>query len=162
VNDIFVVDTAGNRRMIIGGPGVQRNPRFSPDGRWIAYESLETGEANIYVQPWPALDRKWPISTGGGREPLWGPRGEELFYRTGNKVMAVPVGSGTDFQAGAPRELFQGRFWSEPSGDYSYDISPDGRRFLMIEPDTTERTEVRVIVNWGTELEQLLRSRERQ
>ena len=162
VNDIFVVDTAGNRRMIIGGPGVQRNPRFSPDGRWIAYESLETGEPNVYVQPWPALDRKWPISTGGGREPLWAPGGRELFYRTGNKVMAVAVGSGTDFQAGTPRELFHGRFWSEPSGDYSYDISPDGRRFLMIAPDTTERTEVRVIVNWGTELEQLLRTRERQ
>jgi serine/threonine-protein kinase len=159
VNDIFVVDTAGKRRMIIGGPGAQRNPRFSPDGRWIAYESLETGELNIYVQPWPALDRKWPISTAGGREPVWGPNGRELFYRNGGAVMVVDVGSGPEFHAGVPRELFRGRFWNESSGDYCYDISPDGRRFFMIQPDTTEHTEVHVIVNWGTELEQILRNR---
>ena len=160
--DIYVADTAGTRRQIIGGPGIQRNARFSPDGRWIAYESLENGPPNIYVQPWPALDRKWPISTDGGREPLWGPYGRELFYRSGDKVMLVEAGAGADFQASAARILFQGLFWTEPSGDYSYDIAPDGRRFLMMQPDTTERTEIRVIMNWGAELEQLLQRREQE
>ena len=76
--------------------------------------------------------------------------------------MAVEVSPGVVFHSGVPRELFHGRFWTEPSGDYSYDIAPDGRRFLMMEPDTTERTEMRVVMNWGVELEQLLRRGERE
>jgi serine/threonine-protein kinase len=161
-NDIHVVDTAGNARMIIGGPGIQRNARFSPDGRWIVYESLENGPPNIYLQRWPELDRKLPVSTDGGREPVWAPSGRELFYRRGDAMMIVEVGAGPEPEISAPRVLFRGSFWTEPSGDTGYDISPDGRRFLMMEPDTSERTEIRVILNWQTELERLLRDRPRQ
>lgn len=161
-NDIHVVDTAGNARMIIGGPGIQRNGRFSPDGRWIAYESLENGPPNIYLQRWPGLDRKRPVSTDGGREPVWGPNGRELFYRRADAMMVVELGPGPDPEISTPRVLFRGAFWTEQSGDHSYDLSPDGRRFLMMEPDTSERTEIRVVLNWQERLEQVLRERERQ
>jgi Tol biopolymer transport system component len=70
-------------------PYEETAPKFSPDGQWIAYSSDETGRREIYVQPYPGPGGKWPISADGGQEPVWNARGGELFFRNGNKVMAV-------------------------------------------------------------------------
>jgi Tol biopolymer transport system component len=100
-------------------------PVFSPDGHWVAYVSNESGRSEVYVAPFPGPGGRFIISTEGGSEPRWSRDGRELFYRNGNKMMAVDVQSGSTFRAGTPRLLFE--------GDYvSYDVSPDGRRFLMI------------------------------
>ncbi len=126
-------------------------PRFSPDGRWLAYISNESGRYEIYVQPYPGPGGKWPISTEGGTEPAWNPNGRELFYRSGYKMMAVDVSTRPGFAAGKPRMLFEGRYEPTPATFPNYDVSPDGQRFLMIKPAEASEsapTQINVVLNW--------------
>jgi len=132
-------------------------PRFSPDGRWLAYISNESGRYEIYVQPFPGPGGKWQISTEGGTEPVWNRNGRELFYRSGDKMMAVEIATQPGFAAGKPRMLFEGRYELAPFPISNYDVSPDGQRFLMLKP--TEQTQVaptqiNVVLNWFEELKQ--------
>jgi serine/threonine-protein kinase len=129
-------------------------PRFSPDGRWLAYVSDESGHWEIYVQPYPGPGGKWQISTGGGTEPVWNPNGRELFYRSGEKMMAVDVATQPSFAAGKPRVLFEGQYLPTPITFPNYDVSPDGKRFLMLEESerATSATQINVVLNWFEEL----------
>jgi Tol biopolymer transport system component len=129
-------------------------PQFSPDGRWLAYISNESGRYEIYVQPYPGPGGKWQISTEGGTEPAWNPNGRELFYRSGDKMMAVDVATQPSFTAGKPRMLFEGRYEPTPATAPNYDVSPDGQRFLMLKPSETEQapTQITVVLNWFEEL----------
>jgi Tol biopolymer transport system component len=115
-------------------PAMEEQARFSPDGHWVVYRSNETGRPEVYVQPFPGPGGKWQISTEGGLEPLWSPKGNELFFRNGRKMIAVEVTTSPSFSAGTPQVLFEGRFLGPtiPLGDSA--ISPDGQRFLMLEP----------------------------
>ncbi|HXX45735.1 MAG TPA: protein kinase [Candidatus Acidoferrales bacterium] len=139
----------------------QDAPQFSPDGRWIAYASDETGRREVYVQPYPGPGGKWQISTDGGSEPQWNRNGRELFYRTADKLMAVDVSTKAGFESGKPRELFEDLYLRNGAG-YSranYDISPDGQRFLMLKPVTPEQaapTQINVVLNWTEELKRLV------
>src|SRR6266853_1468333 len=90
-------------------------PQFSPDGRWPVYISDESGRFEIYVQPYPGAGGKWQISTEGGTEPVWNPNGRELFYRSGNKMMAADIATQPNFAAGKPRVLFEGRYEPSPA-----------------------------------------------
>jgi serine/threonine-protein kinase len=131
------------------------SPMISPDGRWLAYVSDESGRDEVYVQPFPEGAGRWTISTGGGREPVWSPDGRELFYRRGNTVMAVAVTATPAFQAGRPEVLFQGRFQQGVYGSHGYDISPDGQRFLMVEPGAESALDrIHVVLDGFTHLEQ--------
>jgi eukaryotic-like serine/threonine-protein kinase len=119
--------------------------QFSPDGKWVAYESNETGRDEIYVVPYPGPGGKSQVSTDGGAQPHWNRNGRELFFRNGAKSIAVDVETGAAFRAGAPRTLFE-----KVSSDY--DVAPDGHRFLMLKPAAAETSELHVIVNWFDEL----------
>ncbi len=130
-------------------------PRFSPDGRWLAYISNESGRYEIYVQPYPGPGGKWQISTEGGTEPIWNPNGRELFYRSGDKMMAVDIATQPSFTAGKPRVLFEGRYELSPATTPNYDVSPDGQRFLMLKPAEASEaapTQINVVLNWFEEL----------
>jgi eukaryotic-like serine/threonine-protein kinase len=130
-------------------------PRFSPDGRWLAYASDESGRQDIYVQPYPGPGGKWQISTDGGTEPVWNRNGRELFYRNGNKMMAVDIATQPGFAAGKPRVLFEGPYVPTVFTAPNYDVSPDGQRFLMLKPSEQEETaptEINVVLNWFEEL----------
>jgi serine/threonine-protein kinase len=129
---------------------------FSPNGRWIAYQSDETGRFEIYVKPFEGRGRKQPVSTNGGTEPLWAPNGRELFYREGDKMMAVAVEADPEFSAARPRLLFEGRY-SRSSVLANYDITPDGQRFLLVNPGEQESalTQINVVLNWFEELKRL-------
>jgi eukaryotic-like serine/threonine-protein kinase len=130
-------------------------PCFSPDGRWIAYTSNESGRTEIYVRPYPGPGGKWQISTEGGTEPLWNPRGRELFYRNGRKMMAVDYTAQPSFSAGKPRMLFQGPYTITPRSATDYDVSPDGQRFLMLKPAAEQAPgQINVVLNWPEELKQ--------
>jgi Tol biopolymer transport system component len=132
-------------------------PRFSPDGRWLAYVSDESGRYEIYVQSYPGPGGKFQISTDGGTEPVWNPNGRELFYRTGDKMMAVDIATNPGFTAGKPRMLFEGPYAPTPATFPNYDVSPDGQRFLMLKPvEQTEAapTRINVVLNWFEELKQ--------
>jgi eukaryotic-like serine/threonine-protein kinase len=136
----------------------ESTPQFSPDGRWLAYVSDESGRKEIYVQPYPGPGGKWQISAEGGVEPLWNRNGRELFYRSGKKMMAVEISTKPSFSAGTPKMLFEGVYQllaaiSTPN----YDVSPDGQRFLMLKPVESAQaapTQINVVLNWFEELKQ--------
>ena len=130
-------------------------PRFSPDGHWLAYVSNESGRNEIYVQPYPGPGGKWQISTDGGGEPQWNSNGRELFYRTGDKMMAVEIATRPSFSAGKPRMLFEGKYQPAPFTDPNYDVAFDGQHFLMLRPSEsteTAHTQINVVPNWFEEL----------
>jgi serine/threonine-protein kinase len=107
---------------------VESAPRFSPDGRWLTYVSNESARFEIYVRPYPGPGEKSQISTEGGREPVWNPNGRELFYRSGDKMMAVDITTQPTFAAGKPRVLFEGHYLPTRGSFQNYDVSSDGQR----------------------------------
>lgn len=115
-------------------PALEGAPRFSPDGQWLAYISGESGRVEVYVQQLVGIRGKWQISMGGGVEPVWNPNGQELFYRSGNRMMAVPITTKPNFAAGQSRIVFDRQYGMSqlPNTNQAYDVSPDGQRFLMI------------------------------
>jgi len=125
--------------------------RFSPNGKWVAYCSDESGENKVYVVPFPGPGGKWQISPGGGCRPLWRRDGKELFYLSSdNKVMAAEVkASGFNFQAGAVRTLFEAR---SSNIFESYDVTGDGQRFIVVEDKGEPGTAITLFVNWDAEL----------
>ena len=132
-------------------------PQFSPDGHWLAYMSDESGRNEIYVQSYPGPGGKWQISTEGGTEPVWNRNGRELFYRVGNKMMAVEIATHPGFVPGKPRMLFEGPYVATPFTSPYYDVAPDGQRFLMLkptEPAQAAPTQINVVLNWFEELKQ--------
>jgi eukaryotic-like serine/threonine-protein kinase len=132
-------------------------PKFSPDGNWLVYVSDESGRYEIYVQPYPRPGGKLQISTEGGTEPVWNPNGRELFYRNGDKMMAVDIATQPSFAAGKPRMLFEGKYQPTPGTAPNYDVSPDGQRFLMLKPSGSAEaapTQINVVLNWFEELKQ--------
>ena len=133
----------------------QEEPTISPDGRWMAYISWESRKAEVYVRPFPEVNKgKWQVSTSGGSHPVWSPNGRELFYRYGDSLMAAAVETEPTFKPGKTEALFQGKY------DSSWDISPDGKRFLMMkEPGATTTAaggpqKINIILNWLEELKQ--------
>jgi Tol biopolymer transport system component len=129
-------------------------PEFSPDGRWVAYSSDESGREEVYVTPFPKADRKWPVSSDGGTAPAWGRQGKELLYVSpAGELMAAPVQLGAStFQAGEPQQLFR----VETAGNNSsrtFEVGPDAQRFLVLRSlEETASSPVHVVVNWLHEL----------
>jgi Tol biopolymer transport system component/predicted Ser/Thr protein kinase len=145
---------------------MEATPQISPDGRWMAYFSNESGSDEIYVRPFPEIDKdKWQVSTSGGQNPLWSPDGRELFYITFTNnvatVMAVAVDTEPMFSVGKPKVLFKGNYISGYVEGLGFDIDPNTGRFLMIKPAVTEfqRTntesrKINIVLNWDEELKQ--------
>ncbi len=154
--DLWACALEGSRtscRPLLRTPANERAPRFAPDGRWLAYVSDESGRDEVYVQPFPGPGGRWQISYSGGNEPVWSRDGRELFYRDGEKMMAVPVTTQPAFSAGSPRPLFEGDYVATRRGEAAYDISPDGRRFLMVRRDPRSAPiQLNVVLNWFEEL----------
>ncbi|MCZ6484475.1 MAG: hypothetical protein O6826_02115, partial [Acidobacteria bacterium] len=133
--------------------------KFSPDGNWIAYVSDELGLNHVYVSPYPEPNVKWLVSgEEGGEQPVWSPDGNELFYRSGDKMMVVSVQTEPTFRAGRPEVLFEGRYvrTSFIPGYQYYDISPDGQRFVMIKAAEGSTAQINVVLNWAEELKRLV------
>jgi hypothetical protein len=124
--------------------------------------STESWELQVYVQPFPAVDRGlWLVSTGGGTQPLWARNGRELFYvAPDGALMGVPVEArGSVWSAGSPMRLVEGRYFSGGEGTTvrQYDVSADGQRFLMMKEearDTNAAPSINVVQNWFEELKQ--------
>ena len=149
---------------LVNSPFAEYAANISPDGRYFAYQSTESGgRFAIYVRPYAdATQGPWQISTDGGTAPVWGRTGRELFYLDeSNALMAVPVEtSGGQFSSGRPAKVFDTKY----SGDfYSYDVTPDGRRFLMMKEsaagDRAHPPNIVVVLNWQEELKQRVLTR---
>ena len=156
--DIWVLPLEGERKpqLFLRTPFTETGPVFSPDGHWLAYRSNESGQDEIYVQPFPSTGAKWQISTKGGEEAVWAPSGRELFYRNGNQMMAVDITTEPTFTHGTPKLLFEGEYFSYGPRAV-YDVAPDGQRFLMIkESEQVSSTQIHVVLNWFEELKRLV------
>ncbi len=159
--DIWELPLSGNRqpRAILRTRFSERHPEFSPDGRWLAYASNESGRYEVYVQPYPGPGDRQPISTDGGEAPVWSRNGRELFFMTLpqgylTKMMAVPVTTGPTFMAGAPHTLFEGTYLNN-STMRLYNVAPDGSRFLLmrtVERPPLKLTQMILVQHWFEEL----------
>jgi len=127
----------------------EQGASLSPDARFLAYSSNESGRYEVYVQPFPEGAGKWGVSSGGGRRPLWRSDGKELFYLEGETLMAASVTTTPNFSAGQAKRLFES---SELGRDNGFDVSADGQRFVVVEtvkePDPPT---IRVVQNWYEE-----------
>ena len=157
--DIWVLPMEGEREPepYIQTPFDEGGAVFSPDGRRLAYASDESGRVEVYVQPFPTPGAKWQISAEGGMEPVWSRDGRELFYRNGDRMMAVDITTEPSFSAGTPKMLFEVDFEEYGGvGRAEFDVTPDGQRFLMIKAVEPEQpvTKINVVLNWFEELQQ--------
>jgi Tol biopolymer transport system component len=144
-------DSAKTR--IVSTGARNRAPALSPDGRWLAYASDLSGAMEIYVRPFGRAGEDVLVSSGGGVEPRWAAGGTELFYRSGTRIMAVPVRTGPEFEVtGTPQALFGGAYdWSQ---DDNWDVSPDGS-FILVQGDPASGTQLRAVFNWFEEVKAL-------
>ncbi|HEY3171846.1 MAG TPA: protein kinase [Thermoanaerobaculia bacterium] len=162
--DVYVLDRTARPepRPFVRSKFAEGSPRFSPDGRWIAYTSNESGRNEIYAQPYPGPGPKIQISNEGGTDAVWSPPGGELFYRNGDNMMVVAVTTSPTLKASAPKVLWEGHYSHGtssscgPPGPTSsnYDVTPDGKRFLMIrdrDQDANPNT-IHVVLHWANEL----------
>jgi serine/threonine-protein kinase len=143
--------------------------KFSPDGRWVAYSSDESGRPEIYVQAFPGPGPKLQISNSGGIDPVWRRSGGELYYRAGDKMMAVSVTTSPQFKASAPKQLWEGKYSQGTASSCgmpgvsssNYDVSADGQRFLMVRDEDASAfaTRIVVVVNWVEQVKAIERAR---
>jgi len=143
------------------------SPKFSPDGHWMAYCSSESGKPQVFVQAFPGPGTKTQVSNDGGTDPVWKRSGGELFYRNGERMMAVPVSTASAFTAGRPQELWKGHYshgmstsCGQPGlSSSNYDVTADGKRFLMIKDDDDQDSamsrQIIVALGWADELNRL-------
>ena len=152
--DVGVLNEDGSVDLLTSTDANERGPRFSPDGRWVAYVSDESGRDEVYVLPHPEPGVRTLVSNAGGDQPVWSPDGRELFYvqPEPRSLMAVPIAPAPSFGAGAPVSLFSGLFDTGLSivGVASYDVHPQDGRFLMTVP--TVGPGIYVVTNWLSEL----------
>ncbi|MEK7404638.1 MAG: hypothetical protein AAB225_05980, partial [Acidobacteriota bacterium] len=154
--DVWVlpVSPGAERKLapLLQDPAAQDQAQISPDGRWIAYRSTESGRPEVYVQAFPPSGGKWQVSTAGGTEPRWRGDGKELFYVAGTKLMAVEVkASGSSFEAGAPKALFEARLVPDLRRN-RFVVTADGKRFLVRTEAGDTSSPITVVVNWPAAL----------
>jgi eukaryotic-like serine/threonine-protein kinase len=157
--DIWVLPTDSGRkpRPLLTTQFVEGGPMLSPDGQWLAFVSNESGDNEVYVRPFSGSRRKTRISSDGGQELAWAPDGRELFYRSGDRMMAVDIVTRPTLRPGTPRLLFE-RAFAKGGPWRDYDVSLDGRRFLMLKPtmEDVAHTQLNVVLNWLEELNRLV------
>jgi Tol biopolymer transport system component len=133
---------------------VANSPTLSPDGRWMAFASLEGARNQIVVQPYPGPGPRHQLTTDGGDAPVWSRAGKEVFYAFDGAMYAVPIDTSHGFTPGKPVRLFAGPYVFTEPGLPGYDVSRDGRRFLMVKRGEAEVAprQFRVVLNWADEL----------
>jgi eukaryotic-like serine/threonine-protein kinase len=148
-------------KSLISGQQNQSQAYFSPDGRWIVYMSVESGQPEIYVEPFPPTGSKYQITTTGGMSPLWSPDGKQIFYIgiTGpqRQLPSVDVHTQPSFGFANPTKLPIGRIATRPTMNRPYDITPDGKEFLIVYRDSNAfeapaQRQIRITLNWLEDL----------
>ena len=153
--EIWIRASDGTTRRFLGGPGRKRSGRFSPDGKWMAFVSDETGEYQVYVTAYPGPGPTVAVSTKGGLSPIWSADGRELFFRLGSKMLAAKMSGSQPLAFEAPVELFDGPYTLDLMGHQREDIASDGQRFLMVE--NSDDFPIIIVQNWAAELERLVK-----
>jgi len=152
-SNLFVLSLDGEAQPYLIDSFIKRGPVFSPDGKWIAYSSDESGRFEVYVQPFPGPGRRWTVSSNGGRHPVWSPVGRELFYLEEGGLIVVHVQTTPELRLGSRRQLFESASFNSPIKQY--DVAPDGERFVTIRTVESRQT-MTIVLNWFEELERLV------
>ncbi len=155
--DIYTLSLVGdpNPRPLVVTNGYDGGGLFSPDGRWLAYVTNESGQFEVYLRPNPGPDRRVTVSTQGGTHPRWNRNGRELFYRNGNRMMVVDVATSPALTLSQPRVLFEQRYsFGSAQTVPNYDVSADGQRFVMVKDDSSFGR-LSIVLNWFDELRRL-------
>jgi dipeptidyl aminopeptidase/acylaminoacyl peptidase len=165
--DIGMMSMEGDREMkvLLQEEYWEIEPQISPDGRYMAYQSNESGKGNIYVRTFPDVNEgRWQVSNDGGNSPLWSPDGSEIFYRNGDATLVVPVETEPTFNHGNPKILFRGTYLSELVSQVTstpWDIHPKTKKFLMIKTPESNgeaseaaapQPKIIIVTNWFEEL----------
>jgi serine/threonine-protein kinase len=156
--DIFALSLRdpANVKPLLKTASYEGGARLSPDGRWLAYVSNESAQNDVYLRPYPALDRRWTVSTKGGTQPIWSPDGKEIFYRNADSMMVVDVTTAPDVKLSTPRVLFEQRYaYGAGVTIANYDVTPDGQHFIMVKDEITGGR-LNVVLNWQTELSRIV------
>jgi Tol biopolymer transport system component len=144
-----------NAQRLVATPAYESGVRLSPDGKWLTYVSNESSQNEVYLRPYPALDRRIPVSTQGGTQPVWNPNSREIFYRNGDKMMVVELTSTPEVRLSTPRLLFEHRYaYGAGITMPNYDVTRDGEHFIMVK-DEINGGRLNVVLNWFTELNRL-------
>jgi len=146
--DLYFVhrDSLGERHPLLTSRFDERSPAVSPDDRWLAYVSDETGRDEVYVQPFPNGGGRWVISAAGGIEPRWSRNGRELFYRNADTVIAVQVRADSTFTVGGRSALFTASYY-QTGRHATYDVHPDGEHFIFVAGTGDDTSELMLIQN---------------
>ena len=157
--DVSVLSPVGEEtepRPFLGTPLIERWPAFSPDGRWIAYSSNETGQDEVFVRPYPGPGPAVRVSPAGGQSPAWSRDGRELYYREGNRMMVVPVSLDGAFAHESASELFESGAYGVAAPTRAYDTAPDGRFLMTTRTEQQPRpvSKLHVVFNWFEELQE--------
>jgi len=159
VDDIWIITPGSDSepQPFLNTRSWEDNPRFSPDGQWIAYASSESGKYEVYIQQYPEGGRKIRVSSEGGASPVWVPDGSELFYSDGTEMMVVAITHDPNFSVGKPQPLFDVTTYSV-IGNFGpgFDVTPDGQSFVMVKKSERPEVELVVVQNWFEELEQFM------
>jgi Tol biopolymer transport system component len=156
--DIFARRTSGDTAVarIVAGPSVEASPALSPDGRWLAYLSFESGGAEVYVSPFPdASTSRTIVSVGGARDPVWAPSGRELFYRQTDQegsLIAAQVELAPSFRVRERVPLFKWGSFVKTGFGGAYAVTPDGQRFVVQRPLMVQDQRLVLELNWLAEL----------
>jgi Tol biopolymer transport system component len=151
-HDIWVLTRGSEPSPFQMTPNDESAPAFSPDGKWLAYVSDESGRSAVWVQPFPGPGAKWLISPDGGTEPVWSRTGNELYFRRANQLVAVTITPGAEFRWGKPQLVFESRY-ETIDGARNYDVSPDGKSFVVVRSEgADDPDQFNVVLNWFAEL----------
>jgi eukaryotic-like serine/threonine-protein kinase len=157
-SDLLVLPLTGDKKpwMYLDSKRDEYESSISPDGKWIAYDSDESGSYQIYVRSFPGKEGKWQISTDVADEPRWSPDGKTLYYRKNSQIMAVPISTATTFSAGVPTVLFTGFPAMNVDSGISYDITSDGKSIITTQPVRgTSYKNIAVVLHWVDEIKNL-------
>ena len=153
---LLTLDAGPSNRPLLTGPAFEGGGQLSPDGKWLAHTSNETGRMEVYLRTFPGLERRWQVSTDGGSYPRWNPNGREIFFFTEDRMMSVSFAASPQPSLSSPLMLFRGTFSKGNSTTIPhYDVSPDGQKFLFVKEDPAAGGGLVVIQNWFRELERL-------
>jgi serine/threonine-protein kinase len=148
--DLWILDEDRTVRPFLVSASDETAPRFSPDGRLIAYVSNESGRNEVYVRAYPDPSRKWQVSSGGGAEPVWDRGGQELFFRAGDRMMVTSPGLSANPHFAEARTLFEGKFEKGTMDSANYDVMAVPQRFVMVQAMDRESHEdqLHLLLNW--------------
>jgi hypothetical protein len=157
--DLWTLDIASKTlRPLVQRPKQDFGGRLSPDGRWLAYFSDYSGRYQLYVTSFPDADQRWQVSQDGGHEAVWSRDGRELFFRNGRKLLVAAVRPGKTFEWDPPRVLFEGDFYTGGGpGNEHYDVTPDGKHFLMLAVPPPGTPRLNVYQGWRVRLDSVAR-----